>query len=209
MTSLTMSKKIKFTYFDGFGRGELSRLILAYAGVAYEDVRIKMAEWPALKATMPLGVMPVLDYDGEIISQSKTIARFLAKEFGIAGKTNLQQAKADMIVDCVTDIEIARYKWCFATDPSFKQAEKKAFENEHLPRFLGQMLTVLNQGKGKFMTGDELTWADIAIANLMDLCLIDVNIDKGKFQKLYSLKNQVSEVPNIKKYLATRPKSAA
>ena len=46
-----MSKKIKFTYFDGFGRGELSRLILAYAGVAYEDVRIKMAEWPALKAS--------------------------------------------------------------------------------------------------------------------------------------------------------------
>ena len=57
---------------------------------------------------MPLGVMPVLDYDGEIISQSKTIARFLAKEFGIAGKTNLQQAKADMIVDCVTDIEIGK-----------------------------------------------------------------------------------------------------
>ena len=57
---------------------------------------------------MPLGVMPVLDYDGEVISQSKTIARFLAKEFGIAGKTHLQQAKADMIVDCVTDIEIGK-----------------------------------------------------------------------------------------------------
>ena len=55
---------------------------------------------------MPLGVMPVLDYDGAIISQSKTIARFLAKEFGIAGKTNLEQAKADMVVDCVTDVEI-------------------------------------------------------------------------------------------------------
>ena len=55
---------------------------------------------------MPINVVPVLEYDGEVISQSKTIARFLGKEFGIAGKTNLQQAKADMIVDCVTDIEI-------------------------------------------------------------------------------------------------------
>ena len=55
---------------------------------------------------MPINVVPVLEYDGEVISQSKTIARFLAKEFGIAGKTNVQQAKADMIVDCVTDIEI-------------------------------------------------------------------------------------------------------
>ena len=57
---------------------------------------------------MPINVVPVLEYDGEVISQSKTIARFLAKEFGIAGKTNVQQAKADMIVDCVTDIEIGR-----------------------------------------------------------------------------------------------------
>ena len=57
---------------------------------------------------MPLGVMPVLEYDGEVLSQSKTIARFLAKEFGIAGKTNLEQAKADMIVDMVTDIEIGK-----------------------------------------------------------------------------------------------------
>ena len=58
---------------------------------------------------MPINVVPVLEYDGELISQSKTIARFLAKEFGIAGKTNVQQAKADMIVDCVTDIEIGRF----------------------------------------------------------------------------------------------------
>ena len=57
---------------------------------------------------MPLNVMPVLDYDGEVLSQSKTIARFLAKEFGIAGNSNIQQAKADMIVDCITDVENGR-----------------------------------------------------------------------------------------------------
>lgn len=55
----------------------------------------------------------------------------------------------------------------------------------------------------------QLTWADIAIANVMDLCLIDVKIDKEKFKKLYALMNQVFETTNIKKYLATRPKSAA
>ena len=44
-----MAKKIKFTYFNGMGRGELSRLILAYAGVAYEDNRVTFDEWPALK----------------------------------------------------------------------------------------------------------------------------------------------------------------
>ena len=44
-----MAKKIKLTYFDGKGRGELSRLILAHGGAPYEDHRVSFAEWPALK----------------------------------------------------------------------------------------------------------------------------------------------------------------
>ena len=56
----------------------------------------------------PLGTLPVLEYDGKILSQSVTIARFLAKEFGIAGYTNMQQAMADMIVDTITDVQLGK-----------------------------------------------------------------------------------------------------
>jgi len=200
-----MAKNIKLTYFNGKGRGELSRLILAYAAVPYEDKRVTFQEWPALKPQMPLGFMPVLEYDGEVISQSKTIARFLAKKFGIAGKTNLEQAKADMIVDCVTDIEIARYKWVFAPDPTAKQTGKEAFEKETLPKFLSQMLDIFQQGKGTFMVGEELTWADIAVAGFLDLCVPTVDVDKEKFKPLIDLMARVFEIPNVKKYLDTRP----
>ena len=48
---------------------------------------------------MPCGQLPVLNYNGVEISQSMAIARFLANEFGLAGKTNLEKARADMIVD--------------------------------------------------------------------------------------------------------------
>ena len=41
--------KIKLTYFNGKGRTEPARLILAYAGVDYEDCRIEFADWPKLK----------------------------------------------------------------------------------------------------------------------------------------------------------------
>ena len=41
--------KLKLTYFNGRGRGEPARLILAQAGVEYEDNRIEFADWPALK----------------------------------------------------------------------------------------------------------------------------------------------------------------
>ncbi len=54
---------------------------------------------------MPLGQVPVLEYNGEVLCQSLTIARFLAKEFGLAGKTHLEQAQADMIIDTGNDLD--------------------------------------------------------------------------------------------------------
>ena len=58
---------------------------------------------------MPLGQLPVLEFDGEVLSQSLTIARFLAKEFGLAGKTNLEQAQADMVIDSGNDLDNSKY----------------------------------------------------------------------------------------------------
>lgn len=48
-----MASKYKLTYYNLRARGEPIRLVLAYAGVDYEDVRIpfdlKSEEWLALK----------------------------------------------------------------------------------------------------------------------------------------------------------------
>ena len=41
--------KLTLIYFDSAGRAEISRLILAQAGVEYEDRRINKEDWPELK----------------------------------------------------------------------------------------------------------------------------------------------------------------
>ena len=41
--------KMKLIYFNTRGRAEISRLILAHAGEAYEDKRIDRSDWPAVK----------------------------------------------------------------------------------------------------------------------------------------------------------------
>ena len=46
---IAMAPKIKLTYFDVRARAELSRIILAQAGVEYEDCRIKGEEWQKMK----------------------------------------------------------------------------------------------------------------------------------------------------------------
>ena len=48
--------------------------------------------------------MPVLKWDGHVIGQSITIFRFLAKKAGLAGKDDLEQARADSIVDLYAEI---------------------------------------------------------------------------------------------------------
>ena len=53
---------------------------------------------------MPGGQLPVLEIDGEKIGQSISIARFLANKFNLTGKTEIEKAKADMILDCIQDI---------------------------------------------------------------------------------------------------------
>ena len=75
------------------GRAETARLILAYAGVEYEDKRITFGkyfvlsvptqlifllseEMPELKPSLPFGQVPVLEYRGTTLCQSMAIARW-------------------------------------------------------------------------------------------------------------------------------------
>lgn len=41
----------KLTYFNVQALGEPMRLLFAYAGVEYEDVRIEDEDWPKLKSS--------------------------------------------------------------------------------------------------------------------------------------------------------------
>ena len=58
----------------------------------------------SLRPSLPYGQLPILEYNGEVLCQSITIARFLAKQFGLAGDTSLESALADEVVDSITDI---------------------------------------------------------------------------------------------------------
>ena len=42
----------KVTYFNGRGRGELTRLLMVTAGQDFEDERITREEWPKMKPSM-------------------------------------------------------------------------------------------------------------------------------------------------------------
>ncbi|CAF1226849.1 unnamed protein product [Didymodactylos carnosus] len=135
--------KYKLYYFDTRGRAEIIRLILTQAGHPFDDIRYGHDEFQAHhKHEMPLEQMPVL----EIISdqhqqkpsklpQSLTIARYLAKEFDLAGKTNLQQAQVDSVVDTMMDLlQQFMIKVFHVQDPEKRETSKQEFLTKDLPQ---------------------------------------------------------------------------
>ena len=51
--------------------------------------------------------LPILEVDGVTIAQSMAISRYLARETGLAGTTNLVMAQVDEAVDVINDVQNA------------------------------------------------------------------------------------------------------
>jgi len=198
----------KLIYFDLRARAEVCRLLFAAAGVPYEDVRVDRSRWPEMKPTTPFGQMPILEVDGVKLCQSKAIARYLAGEFGFAGETALDRARADMIVDCAEDVMKPSLAFFHEKDPA-KQAEMKdKFVKETLPAALlsFEKLLIENKGGESYFVGDKMTWADIGFA---DLCCwfssLQVEIPFDTVPKLKALKERVESTPKIAEWIKNRP----
>merc|ERR1719187_73798 len=132
---------IKLLYFDLKARAEPARLLLAYGGVTYEDERIpppweNPSVWAERKPKMAWGQLPELTWDGEVIYTSISIARFLAREFGLMGKTSVESAQVDEVVDVVQDTLNAGYTAAFTQDEAEKKKKLEKHSKETIPAML-------------------------------------------------------------------------
>lgn len=69
--------------------------------------------------------MPVLEIDGVKYCQSHSIARYLAREFGLAGETSLERLKADEFAEAAYDV-MSKLPW------TEKDEEKKVSQLKRL-----------------------------------------------------------------------------
>jgi glutathione S-transferase len=196
-------------YFNVRGRAEVSRLIFAAVGQKFEDIRYSQNEWPLHKAETPIGQMPVLEFDGVKLPQSITIARFLAKQFQLAGRDNFEQAKVDAVVDTITEIAEKFAPLRREKDETKKQQGMRKFFTEDLPKHL-QNLDVLGRlygNGGLFFVGNHLTWADLyAYDTLESLLQVDGNI-LNNHPWLRQNRQEIERQPKISAYLKSRPQT--
>jgi glutathione S-transferase len=153
--------KLVLTYFDLDGsRGEVARLAMHLAGIAFEDKRIAGKDWPAMRDSTPFQSLPVLEVDGKVIAQSNTINRYLGKLAGLYPKDDWQAARVDEVMDAVEDL-IIMIGSTFALEGEAKKKAREALAAGSIAHFLRQFEARLKAGGGEWFVENRLTVADL------------------------------------------------
>merc|ERR1712037_318017 len=172
----------------------------------FEDKRIKMEERPQVKPTTKCGFVPELTWDDKLLVQSNAIARFVAREVGIAGKSNVEMAQCDAVVDFCSELAEASVSIKFAPDDEKKKAALEKF-NPKLDAFIKNIEKILEENGGEWMVGKEFTWADLYVAYVLNQYIGGfAGVEwKDKTPKLLAHQTKVFNIPKIKAYLDKRP----
>ena len=111
------------------------------------------------------GSVPVLYVDGKAaIAQSRSIERYLAKQFGLAGSTDVQTAQVDMWTEHVRDVQ-DKYQKAKSTKDAECEDPVAKWMKDDLPGLLAKLdkVAALTSTTPGCAVGDDLTLADIKI----------------------------------------------
>jgi len=103
----------------------------------FDDVRIKSADWPAMKEQMPYGSLPVLEMPGgPAIAHSNAILVLIGRRYGLHPVDGVEAARHEGVMQDVKDLRAA-------VTPTLRmgEAEKKAAREALVQRRQGRPLS--------------------------------------------------------------------
>ena len=199
----------KLYYFNSRGSAEVARLVLAQAEVEYEDVRISSEEWAEFKPKTPYSVLPVLEVDGQLMSGSLAIARYLARQYGLAGDSDKTRLILEGAEDAITDFSKKMAAMYFEKDEAKKAELKKELIETVTPKCFGGLEKVAasnNCAEGWFY-GPTVSYVDFQIMHTVEYIQFQGPNFLDTYPALKKLVENVKKLPNIAKWLKERPQT--
>jgi glutathione S-transferase len=190
---------------------EMSRLILAYAGIPYENVTMHDLK-ELLKVNSEAGLLnfPMLDWNGKFLQGNDAIARMLAKMYGLAGHGIFEQAQADTIIGIVRDLGEAIIGYIKGVY-GFKAINTEVAYNEtFLPaikKYFYYLEKYASQGRPRdgFFFSSGVTYADFSVANIVEL-IKSLHPDiLSEYRNVNAIIQRVFSIPQLQPYLSSRP----
>ena len=156
--------KLKLTYFDfDGGRAEPIRLALSIGKIPFEDVRFPPSDFPEVRKSTPLGQVPILELDGEIITQTNAILRYVGKQIGLYPEDLLAALHCDETLDTVDGIVAQVVPTMFIENEDEKRKAREALVAGPLKVYLGRLETILKARGGEYFAGKRFSIADLKV----------------------------------------------
>lgn len=154
--------KPRLIYFDAAtSRGEECRLALHLAGIDFEDVRIKIEDWPAHKARMPYGSLPVLELPGyPALAHSNAILVLIGRRHGLHPTDEFEAARQEGLMQHVEDLR-AKVSPTLRMGEAEKKTARESLVAEYLPQWAQSVERQL--GDGPFVGGKSISVADLKL----------------------------------------------
>ncbi len=80
------------------------------------------------------------------------------------GKDELQQARAEMILDHFTDLQGCFRECYLEPDEKLKKEKFQKFAEEQIPHYVGLLEKLLKQNKTEYLVGSELTSRNFSLS---------------------------------------------
>lgn len=213
---------MKLVYFNARGLAETSRMLLAIANHNYTDFRypLEVIDWAthnikkeAFDADKTLGLLtkslnkvPYLDVDGEIISQSKTIERYLARRFNMMGQNDIQAAQIDAICEYIRDFKTEYQKTRSLTEDEREAGMTKWF-SETLPTHLQNLDVIVGTN---YSVGSSLSLADVSLYSFITQFFDNVEGSRAALDTTTNLKTVIANVESMESlqtWIKVRPET--
>lgn len=154
---------IKVTYFDmNGGRGEPIRLALHCMGQSFEDHRFSFAEFAEVRKGTPFGQVPVVEIDGEQITQCNALGRYFAKQAGLYPEDAYQALMCDEVMDAIEDLSYKLGGTLGLEGEALKNAREQLVAGP-VTQLLNWLNARLAKQAGEYFADSRLTIADLKV----------------------------------------------
>ncbi|NXQ89407.1 GSTA3 transferase, partial [Nyctibius grandis] len=198
-----MSGKPRLTYFNGRGRMESIRWLLAAAGVEFQEIFFESRE--QYEKLIKDGVLmfqqvPLVEIDGMKMVQTRAILSYIAGKYNLYGKDLKERALIDMYVEGITDLMQMILMFPFSP-PEAKEKTLDSIKERATNRYFPVFEKVLKQHGQDFLVGNKFSWADVQLIEA--ILAVEENIPGvlSEFPLLQAFKIRMSNMPTIKKFL--------
>ena len=148
---------------DG-GRAEPVRIAFHAAGIEFEDVRISFPEFMEMRKGLRFNCVPVLETNGQAVTQSNAMCRFVGKKAGLYPDDDLQALYCDEAMGAIEDLLHSMVQ-TFGLEGDELKAAREKLAGGWLTVFLTGLGELLDRG-GDYFADNRLTVADLKVSGI-------------------------------------------